>query len=365
VIPASGLGELRVHGSEISYFTGKLEAYLRYKEIRYRRVSVRPLASDGRGVTQMPTVLLADGRWLTDTTPILAWLETQVPEPPVVPRDPLQAFFSRLLEDYADEWLWRPAMHYRWDYAADRKLLARKIASELLGDVPAPAFVKRLLIATRQRRLFTRGDGVDRETWDHVEAVYQDTLAHLGAIFADRLFLLGDVPTLADFGFFASMFRHFGQDPTPGAIMRETAPGVYAWVARLWNARASRTRGALVTGVPDDWGPLLDDVGAAYLPFLAANAEAWVRRVRRFDVAVQGVRYRRLRTSRYRVWCLEQLRGHYEALPEDARTAASARLERHGCQGPLWRVRDPASGVDPEGQAPFGPGHSMTGLGGL
>jgi hypothetical protein len=29
------------------------------------------------------------------------------------------------------------------------------------------------------------------------------------------------------------MLRHFGQDPTPADIMRNRAPGVYEWVARM------------------------------------------------------------------------------------------------------------------------------------
>lgn len=357
---------LAVYGVEVSYFTGKLEAYLRYKEIPYERISASPTALRRRtGVAQIPAVRLADGRWLTDTTPIIAWLESHVPEPPVIPRDPLQAWFSRLLEDYGDEWLWRPAMHYRWDYAADRHLLRRKIADELGGGVPLPGFLKRLLISTRQRQYFTRGDGVTARTWDHVERGYLETLEQLRAILADRPFLLGGVPTLADFGFFGSMFRHFGMDPTPSTIMRETASEVYAWVARVWNARPSRTRGELVAGVPADWGPILASIGATHLPQLAANAAAWKAGRRRFALEVQGVRYENLRTARYRVWCLEQLRAGFEALPEAARAEARALLEAHGCWEPLWRVADPASGVDPDGRAPFAPGHSMTGMGGL
>ena len=50
--------------------------------------------------------------------------------------------------------------------------------------------------------------------------------------------------------------------------------------------------------------------------------------------------YRRIRTARYRVWCLEELRRHFSELTE------------------------PASGIDPKREAPFAPGHSMTGLGG-
>jgi glutathione S-transferase len=358
------MDSLEVYGSEVSYFTGKLEAYLRYKEIPYERIGSRPRKSGpgSGGVAQMPVVALADGRTLTDTTPIIAWIETQCPDPPVIPSDPLQAFFSRLLEDYADEWLWRPAMHYRWDYRSDALLLRRKLVDELMGDIPLPAPLKRVVVSTRQRRLFTAGDGVDRGTWDHVEAIYEGTLGQLEAIFATRPFLLGDRPTLADFGFFGSMFRHFGLDPTPSRIMRESAPGVFAWVSRTWNARADRCRGDLASGVPEDWGPILDEIGDAYLPHLCANAEAWKQRRRHFDVEIQGVVYRRIRTSRYRVWCLEALRADFDALPESEAHDARALLEAHACWEPLWRVGDTSSGVNADGTAPFGPGVSMTGL---
>lgn len=352
---------MQVYGSAISYFTGKLEAYLRYKGIPYERVAMiarhwNRTVPRATGVNQMPAVELPDGRWLTDTTPTIAWFETQYPEPAVIPADPVQAFASRVLEDYADEWLWRPAMHYRWSYAPDARLLSERIVTELLPDVPAPHLVKRWLIRRRQHGGYVRGDGVSADTRAHVEGIYLRTLATLEAIVATRPFLLGDVPTLADFGFFASMFRHFGSDPTPSAIMRERAPGVYAWVARLWNARAGHASDALVEGVPADWAPLLDDVASAYLPYLCANAEAWTLRQRRFDVTIQGTTYRRVPTSRYRVWCLEQLRHHYDVLAPPARDDARRWLERHGCWEPLWRVDDPRSGYDPDGRAPFGPG---------
>jgi glutathione S-transferase len=352
---------VKVYGSEISYFTGKLEAYLRYKEIPYERVAMTArhfnvTVPRATGVAQMPAVVLPDGRWMTDTTPIIEWFERERPEPAVLPRDPLQAFASRVLEDYADEWLWRPAMHYRWSHRPDALLLSHRIVAELLPDVPAPAWLKRWAIRRRQFRGYVRGDGVTATTRPHVEAIYLRTLATLETIFAARPFLLGDVPTLADFGFFASMFRHFALDPTPSALMRSRAPGVNEWVARTWNARASRIRGDIVTGVPDDWAPLLDDVGAAYLPHLCANADAHAAGRRRFEVTIQGTTYRRLPTSRYRVWCLERLRRHYDALPAPIRLDARTLFERHGCWEPLWRTPDPRSGHDPEERAPFARG---------
>jgi glutathione S-transferase len=352
---------LRVHGSEVSYFTGKLEGYLRYKELPYERVPATPHRMRRKsGAAQIPAVELADGRWATDTTAILAWLETERPDPPVVPREPLLAFFCRLLEDYGDEWLWRPAMHYRWSYVADAALLSRKLVDELAHE-PLPGFLKRFVVRTRQRTFFVRRDGVDDRTRAHVEATYRGTLARLRDVLADRPFLLGTAPSLADYGFFGPMFRHFGQDPTPSTIMRETAPEVYAWVARVWNARASRIDGGHEAKVPDAWGPLLDEIGRTHLEHLAANARAFAEGRKRFDVEIQGVRYRDLRTARYRVACLESLRGAWESLPDAARGDARARLERHGCWEPLWRVEAPPSGLDLSD--PFAGGASMTGYG--
>jgi glutathione S-transferase len=348
---------VRVYGSEASYYTGKLEGYLRYKEIPYERaplnVAVQREARRRLGVMQFPVAVLPDGRWMTDTTPMIEWLESQHPQPAVIPPDPVQAFASRLLEDYADEWLWRPAMHYRWSYPEGAYLRSRQLASELTQDLPLPEFVKRFLIRRRQFGRFVRGDGVTAETRAHVEDTYLRTLDQLEAVLAVRPFLLGAAPTLADFGFFGSMFRHFGIDPNPAVIMRERAPGVYAWLARLWNARGSRARLEFAPGVPTEWGPLLREVGAVYLPYLAANAEAWKRGRRALDFETEGVSYR-LPTSRYRVWCLERLRAAFEAAPPEARPEIRALLEQHGGWEPLFRTEGVRSGYDEAREAPFG-----------
>ena len=85
-------------------------------------------------------VRLADGRWMTDTTPMIAWLEERHPDPAVIPpAEPLR-FAALLIEDFGDEWLWRPAMHYRWSHAADRALVSRGLAAELRSMWFGPVF---------------------------------------------------------------------------------------------------------------------------------------------------------------------------------------------------------------------------------
>lgn len=348
---------MQVYGLDLSYFTGKFEAYLRFKEIPHARIELssrlfRKIASR-TGVAQMPAVELPDGRWMTDTSPMIAWLETQYPSPAVIPDDPLQAFFSHLLEDYADEWLWRPALHYRWSFQPDARLMSERIAREMLHDVPLPLFVRKQMVYRRQLRKYVAGDGITKQTRGHVETVYLRALDHLQAILSTRPFLLGGRPTLADFGFYGSMFRHFGLDPTPSRIMRDRAPAVYEWVARMWNAHACELSGAtLLEGVPEDWLALLSDAGQTYLPYLSANADAFAARRKAFDVRIEGALYR-LPVHRYRVWCLEQLQARYHALVEPVRSAAKTILERTGCWQPLWSARHTQSGYDPEKRAPF------------
>lgn len=338
---ADELLPIALYGSNISYFTGKLENYFRIKGLAYE---LRPMVfpADARrfeqelGIYQMPTLQLADGRWMTDSTKIIQWFEAEVPEPAVLPPDPLQAFICYLLEDYADEWLWRPAMHFRWHYPKGALLQSRHLVDELMA-APLPNFLLRWNLRRRQRSGYTTGDGITSHNVAGVEAIFLRTLEQLETIFRHRPFLLGERPSLADIGFSGPFFRHFALDPVPLEIIRQRAPPVLEWVARLWNARPPEAGGEWVAGLPDDLGPLLDEIGTHYLPYLCANAEAVTAGKKRFDVEVGGVAYRGARYSRYRVWCLQELRAHFEALPSAAQTEAHALLERHGCWEPLWR----------------------------
>ena len=330
---------------DISYFSGKMQGYLRYKEIPHDTVEPKwggellNKVYPNTGLMKVPAVRAPDGTWLADSTPMIDWFEAKHLQGAVIPDDPLQALFCRLLEDYADEWLWRPALHYRWSYPTDAHALSRRFAETFFSDQPMPKFLSAAMMRERQNRIYVRGDGVTAETRAHVESVYLNTLDRLQAIFEKQLFLLGDKPCLADFGFFASMFRHFSLDPTPSLIMQSRAPAVYEWVARLWNSKHSKTTGAWVKAgtLPTGWTPILSDLGEAYLPYLHANAMAWRDGRKTFDFDVQGVHYCKLPVVQYRVWCRERLQQHWEVLPANARADAEHLLRAHGMLEPLLR----------------------------
>jgi glutathione S-transferase len=362
---ADALQPIVLYGSNISYFTGKLENYFRLKDLDYELRAMQ-FPSDARrfgrelGVVQMPVIQLADGRWMTDTTKIIQWFERELPHNPVIPSDPLQAFLCYLLEDYADEWLWRPAMHYRWYYDEGAYFASRHLADELTRDMRMPAIVKRWNLRRRQRGGYTTGDGICADNVAGVEAIFLRTLEQLEAIFQQRPFLLGESPSLADVGFSGPFFRHFALDPVPLEIIRQRAPAVLEWVARLWNTRPAT--GAWPLAVPEDLGPLLDEIGNSYLPYLNANVEAVAAGKKLFDVEAGGVTYRGARYSRYRVWCLAELRAHFEALPEPAREEARGLLARHGCWEPLWQHAELPLLPGQEAELPFRASTKMVGV---
>jgi glutathione S-transferase len=347
---------VKVYGLKVSYFTGKLEAYLRYKEIPYEFVAMtvkqfKRTVKSHTGAMQMPAVELSDGRWMTDTTPMIEWFEQECPEHPIIPTDPLTQFAAYLIEDYADEWLWRPAMYYRWNYPESATLLSEQISSAMGADVPLPKWLKRSATRRRQYNNFVRRDGVSHATREHVEQTYIRLLKRLAPIVSSRGFLLGERPTLADIGLMGPMLRHFSMDPIPASIMREDYPEVMSWVYRVWSARGSRAPGPLNHAITLDLNPLLTEIAETHLPALVANARAFDAGQKQHSFTVQGVDYCDIPTSQYRVWCLQRMQQHLMET-QDA-NALRQRLKGLGIIETLESIDVIQSGYNEHGSIPF------------
>lgn len=343
----SRLEPYTLHVYDISYFSGKMQAYLAYKDIPHRTHEITwqelvDRVAPHTGLVEVPVVECADGSFLRDSTAMIEWFEQRYRAAPVLPEVPAAAFFCRLLEDYADEGLWRPALYYRWAFAKDAELYSRRFTEDFLSYPMTPAALLRVTVRNRQRRVYLRGEGITADNRADVERHFTDELADLESVFRRRPFLFGDRPSLADFGYFASMFRHFGIDPTPSRIMRNTAPAVYEWVARMWNARASRLAGSTWAlpggGLPDGLEPLLARAARRYLPALHANARAVADRRSNYTATLDGRPYRGLEAVPFQAWRRSVLQRELAQLPADAAGPVRATLERTGCLE--WLERD-------------------------
>jgi hypothetical protein len=96
---------------------------------------------------------------------------------------------------------------------------------------------------------------------------------------------------------------------------------------------------------------------------LAENARAHAAGKTHFDAEIQGCHYEHLPVSRYRVWCLEELRREWQALDTAAQTTV-----RNELTGPhaaiLWEPEPLAkSDYDPEHKAPFNRAINVFGTG--
>ena len=345
-----------VHGLDLSYFTGKLEGALRAKGLSYRLAEMDTAAfADGArrtGVRQMPHLQRSDGRWLTDTPAILDALEAEGVGSGLTPRDPALAVLAELIELYADEHLWRPALYYRWAFEDDARLMSGRLADGMLRDLRLPRALRRWIILHRQRRVYLAQEGVTRANRHEIERDYLLLLDALQPVLAARPWLLGAAPTRADIGLFGPLFRHFFCDPTPARILRDRAPAVAAWVTRLWALEPDPARDASgLTDLPEGLGPLMALIGERFLPEAVANAEAVAAGHPRV-AHQQGGAIFRYAANPYRAWRLDRLMARVQALEP----TALARLEtvvgagvRAVLTAPRWSiaVTPPAAGPAP------------------
>ena len=344
----------------ISYFSGKMEAYLHYKEVPLKIEEPHWLKMawevyNETGLMKVPVVKTPEGEWLQDTTPMILWFEEKFPDYPILPENPTHAFILKLLEDYADEWLWRPALHYRWSFKEDAMALSQRFSETFLRFPVIPNALIAWNLRLRQNRVYIKGDGVSKETKDHVESIYLNNLKWLSDILETQPFLFGTRPSLVDFGFYASMKKHFSKDPTPSKIMKEKAPKVFDWVQRLGQAKGGEIEGSFMETIPESFGPFLKDCGEAYLPYLRDNALAYKSDFKSFHSKVQGVTYKNLSVYPYRVWCREKLQEAFNALPEKNKDEVEDILNKYGCMTPLFSGGIIPSNLHKSNTPPFCP----------
>ena len=104
-----------LHGFDVSYFTAKARAAMRYKQIflEEKRANLRWIIEQ-TGQAYIPAVSTPEGEVWQDTSDIIDALEARHPSPPLYPKTPVHRIVCALLEVMADEVMLTSAMHTRW-----------------------------------------------------------------------------------------------------------------------------------------------------------------------------------------------------------------------------------------------------------
>ncbi|MEM7410891.1 MAG: glutathione S-transferase [Myxococcota bacterium] len=348
------MGTYTLYGAEISYYSGKARAYLRYKEIPFEEVAsgrneYRDVILPRVGWPVIPILVTPDDETLQDTSDIIDHLETVFPEAPVFPEGPRQRSVALLLEVYGDEWLKLPAMHYRWNHNTDWII-------PQFGALSAPdadAATQRE-IGEKTCKPF-RGSlpvlGVDATTIPAIEASYEALLGELDAHFAEHEFLFGSRPSIGDYGLIGPLYAHQYHDPASGALMERLAPRVVAWVKRMMDPKPKAgtflprdevpaTLLPVIERMLREQRPVLDATVAALGDWAAANpgASEVPRAIGMHGFALGAAEGTPVRGERaifpFEQWMWQRPWDHFQGLDADAQQSVRDLLGRVGA--PDW-----------------------------
>jgi glutathione S-transferase len=333
-------------GAEVSYYTAKVRAYLRYKAIPFEEVPAtrevyRDIIVPRTGVRFIPVLITDDDLAVQDSADIIELLERRYPNAPITPPSPLQKLVALLFQLYGDEWLLLPAMHYRWNWPENRAF-----AIEEFGRLSVPSAT-----AEEQRALGEKLSGpfagalpflgVHPATVDAIETSYAEFLAELDRHLAQEKFLLGTRPCIGDLSLFGPLYAHLYRDPASGRLMRELAPRVVEWVERLQSPVPLAGDFLPDGSVPPTLEPLLTRLFSEFGPVLSSTIEKLTTST--FEpnsplprsIGTHEFRLADATATRaifpFNVWRWQPAHDQYQALlHSDARESARALLERVG-----------------------------------
>lgn len=268
-----------LYGWHLSYFTGKALCYLRYKQVDHviKAVNLFTLTRTIKkktGAAVMPVLKTPSGEWIQDTSEIIDYIESLHHMNPVTPNTPVQEFASMLLEAWGDEW-WVPiAMHTRWNYPENFVLFEQDAGKALLPWAPRFLQNKAAQRPAKMLRGMLPFVGIVPEQYNTMNGWTVHMLDALNRHFEQFPFLLGERPSLGDFGLVGTMYGHLGRDPWPKRELIEPRIHLNAWLERMKNPAVHADK--LLLGndeIPASLDPIFKSVFEEFIPMVAQVGE--------------------------------------------------------------------------------------------
>ncbi len=323
----------RLMGLPLSPYTKKVQSYFDFKGIGYewiqRSMKNEPLFQQHAKVQLIPLLFLPDGETMQDSTPIIERLEQEFPQPSVHPEDRALWFLSCLFEEFGDEWCNKLMFFQRWFYPADAKSTGDRLAGYRLEGQWWAALGKPVLSHLMVRRMVPRLSfaGANATNIPQLKQSFIDLSAMLDAHFAKRRYLLGDRPCFGDFGLWCN-FHQAWTDPTANAYLEAHAPKLVAYIKRMLSPKVEGDFEPLSDLLPTLEPILTSEVAGRFLPWMAANHEAWGKGEKETSLTMKGAAFQQ-KTFKYQAATLDELRRKFASVADE--TELLAVLDRTGC----------------------------------
>lgn len=326
----------RLFGAEMSPYSVKVRAYLRYKKLshqwlvrnkhnqaeyeQYAKIAIVPLLIDEQNNSQQ------------DSSPIIEALEAKHPQPSIYPANTELDFISHMLEEFADEWGNKWMFHYRWARPVDQDTCSKRLALMMDPDAEEPAQAE--LAASIAKRMIGRVwfVGSSEQTAAQIETSFLQALDQLDQHLASRPYLLGGRPSFADFGLWGQLYCCW-TDPTAGTLIESRAQHVMAWIQRML---FPQDEGDYETweSLSETLQPFLEaQLGQRYLPWALANEKAIQQGDDNFTVELLGQAWSQ-KPQKYHAKSLQMLRDKYHGIA--ARGELDQILAQCGCSPKAW-----------------------------
>jgi glutathione S-transferase len=263
----------RLYGMSQSYFTRKMTGYLDYKGIpwMFRRFGGGDPDVMAAGWTGgVPAMQTPEGEYMWDTTAIIHHLERRFPEPSVFPPGLVQRFLCYVIEDFLDEWIYRPAVGSRWHFDENARVGGWELARDLATKLPVSCDEAYTAVGAHVRSSCPPLGVTEANIQCWIDEVLRPWLRVLGAHLASRPYLFGDRPSLADFAVFGGSAAHFTNDPLCRRWTEAEGPAIVQHTHRLLEPEEEAFGDWTVPDdLPDTLVALLADLGRLYLPWVS------------------------------------------------------------------------------------------------
>ncbi len=283
-----------LYGAPVSLYTGKARSYLRTQGIPFVEVSPGSdrylneiVPTVGRWI--IPCMETPDGDIIQDGADIIDHFERGpgqlLRRYNAYPTSPLLLAVAHVFELFGGEGLLRPAMHYRWNFDDENlSFLASEFALLMPQELTAEQAEQGFLHSSGRMRKAASAFGVTVESQPLIEVAFHEWLDLFEAHLSDSPYLLGNRPTIGDYGLIAAMWAHLYRDPAPAMLIKQRAPRVGRWVERMTTSEPYRHE-YVADGGSDDDDLIADDslpatlvamlsyVSEEYLPEIAAHVD--------------------------------------------------------------------------------------------
>lgn len=236
-------GKYILWGANWSLYTAITRPYLIKKGIDY--IELNPSHPHFRkhvlpqiGHKTIPVLEKPDGEIIADSAEIIKYFEKENTENSLTPKNKALHAIAALIHSYGAEGLHKPAMYYRWNTTFENREFiiddfSRAWETKTEIDNTELPMGKEYADFIRNNYLPVLGirfnNDVDKAIEQSTMKLYDILNSHL----LEYPYILGGLPSVADFGLMGPIYAHLGRDISSNSQLKKRAPALYRWIETM------------------------------------------------------------------------------------------------------------------------------------